>query len=81
MANALTRKMAEHGIGVREMCRITGISLTNIRRLREIDGPIMSGSVATWSAIADALGCTIDELVGEDVRGKDYRPGESRCGD
>lgn len=52
--------MEERGVSVRELHRMTNLSLSSIRRLRRED---MAGNLHTWKAIADALGCTVDEFM------------------
>ena len=60
--NRIAEMMREKSVSVHELARRTGLSLSCIRRLRQCG---TSGSIYTWKLIADALGVTVDELIGE----------------
>lgn len=61
--NKISETMRERGVSVHELARMTGLSLSCIRRLRQCG---TSGSIYTWKLIADALGVAVDELIGEE---------------
>jgi transcriptional regulator with XRE-family HTH domain len=65
MGGNLRRIMRREGVGVRELSRRTNLSLSTVRRLRSVAN---SGNVATWFAIADALGVDIIEFFDETCR-------------
>lgn len=52
--------MVEENVGIRELSRTTGLSLSCIRRLIRED---MTGNLFTWRLIAGALGRTVDEFM------------------
>lgn len=49
----LTEVMEEKGVGVRELHRRTGVSVTTIRKLR---AGHLEGSLLTWVLVSRALG-------------------------
>lgn len=62
MNSNLMRIMEREGVSVRELARRTGLSLSTVRRLRNVS---RSGTIATWFTIADALGVDIIEFFDE----------------
>jgi transcriptional regulator with XRE-family HTH domain len=59
--SALKSRMAEVGMTQAELCRRTGLSANTVRALAN---GRHDGNVATWRAMARALGCGIDDIRG-----------------
>ena len=57
----LRRYIEEHGVSAYRLQKETGLSFNTIYRLMRNDNV---GTIDTWSRISDALGCTIDEILG-----------------
>lgn len=60
MASHLKRYLEEHGISQYRLQKATGMSTDTMYRLMRTDH---IGRLSTWESIADALGCTIDEIL------------------
>lgn len=56
----LRNAMDERGVGVRELSRTTGLSLSCVRRLMRED---MVGNLYTWRLISGALNLPIEEFM------------------
>lgn len=59
----LTALMEERGVGVRELHRRTGVSITTIRKLR---AGHLAGNLLTWALVSRALGVSVGYLVDEE---------------
>lgn len=55
----------KEGLTMTELADKTGLSLSTISRVEKGARDLLGGS---WLLIADALGCTVDELLGEDAK-------------
>lgn len=56
----LAAYLREHKVSRNELSRRTGLS---VRTVSDICGGRREGNMATWRAIARALGCALDDLV------------------
>lgn len=52
--------MARHGFSKRRLSKETGIYMNTITRILRGD---KLGNIHTWMAFADAMGCTLDEIL------------------
>jgi hypothetical protein len=79
----IRRKIAECGFSsVRELCRKSGLSPTQIGALLNLKLPPLTG-VGRWrrsaAALAEALGCTCEELFSETQRTLALRDNRGEC--
>lgn len=56
----LAEYMAEHGFSKRWLSRNTGVCVNTITHIIRSD---RSGSIYTWLAMAEAMGCTLDDIL------------------
>ncbi len=56
--------MRREGVSIGELSRRTGVDRKTVSRLRGDDAKVPRGSLYTWHLMAQALGCSIDELIG-----------------
>lgn len=59
--NRIAEVMESKGVGVRELARRSGLSLSCVRKLKRGGN---DGQIHTWVLIADSLEVTVDELIG-----------------
>ena len=59
----LAAYMKEHGFSQRWLSRETGIYMNTITRILRGD---KLGNIHTWMAFADAMGCTLDDILYDD---------------
>lgn len=59
----LTALMEEKGVGVRELHRRTGVSITTIRKLR---AGHLEGNLLTWTLVSRALGVGVGYFMDEE---------------
>ena len=60
MQTNLKRYLADHGWSAYRLEKETGLSHNTVYRLMRYEGV---GNLYTWRLIADALGCTIDDII------------------
>lgn len=73
MVSHLKKYLLAHGVSAYRLSKDTGLALNTVYGLMDRD----KGTIGTWQLIADALGCTIDEILNF---GGDYDGGEL-CGE
>lgn len=54
--------MRKHGISKRYLSNKTGIYINTITRIMRGD---KVGNIHTWLALAEAMGCTLDDILNE----------------
>ena len=59
----LAAYMEEHGFSKRWLSRETGIYMNTITRILRGD---KLGNIHTWMTFADAMGCTLDDILYDD---------------
>ena len=59
----LAAYMKEHGFSKRRLSSETGIYMNTITRILRGD---KLGNIHTWMAFADAMGCTLDDILYDD---------------
>lgn len=64
----LTALMEEEGVGVRELHRRTGVSITTIRKLR---AGHLEGNLLTWTLVSRALGVRVGYFIEDGEDGKE----------